>query len=87
LCLGELTVLSKQRKSIQSRNTKKQVFDALIARRWGTSINPPTTDTEDSDNSDNEFEEYEDDDESARVIPEIEDSVDANGCLRSHLKF
>jgi hypothetical protein len=48
-------------------------------RRSRASINPPSTDTEDSDNGDNEFEEDEDVDESARFIPEIEDSVDANG--------
>ncbi len=56
---------------------KRNVFDALIERRWGTSINPPKSATV----KDGEifYEEYEDDDEPARVIPDIEDAVDANG--------
>ena len=43
------------------------IFDGLIERRLGTSINPPTQkDDEDADNlDDNEFEEYEDHDEHA----------------------
>jgi hypothetical protein len=65
----------------EQEHEKQKVFEALIARRWGTAINPPTTDTEHSDSSDNELEEYADDDESARVIPKIEDYVDANGRL------
>jgi hypothetical protein len=55
----------------------------LIERRWGTSINPPKLDPD--DNKHNEYEEYEDDDEVARTIPEIEDSVDANGQLLNQL--
>ncbi len=55
----------------------------MIERRWGTSINPPTQkDAEDAENEnldDNEFEEYEDQDELRRTVPDIEDSVDANG--------
>jgi hypothetical protein len=52
---------------------KQKVFDALIKRRWGTSINPSSTkDTEDSGNGDNEFDPYEDDDEKARIVPEID---------------
>ena len=41
---------------------KRALFDGLIERRWGTSINPPAQkDAEDADNlDDNEFEEYED---------------------------
>jgi hypothetical protein len=59
---------------------KRAIFDGLIERRWGTSINPPKkNDTEDLD--DNEFEEYEDDDEPKRTVPDIEDMVDANGKL------
>ena len=57
---------------------KRNIFDGLIERRWGTSINPPKLL---NDLDDNEFEEYEDDDESRRVVPDIEDSVDANGKL------
>ena len=59
---------------------KRAVFDGLIERRWGTSINPPKqTDAEDLD--DNEFEEYEDEDEPKRSVPDIEDMVDATGKL------
>jgi len=57
---------------------KRDIFDGLIARRWGTSINPPK---KLNDLDDDEFEEYEDDDESKRVVPDIEDSVDARGKL------
>jgi hypothetical protein len=57
---------------------KRAVFDGLIERRWGTSINlPKQTDAEDLDN--NEFEEYEDKDEPKRTVPNIEDTVDATG--------
>jgi hypothetical protein len=60
---------------------KRETFDGLIERRWGTSINPPkpTDDVEDLDTK--EFEEHEDEDESKRIIPDIEDVVDANGKL------
>jgi hypothetical protein len=65
---------------------KQKVFDALIERRWGTSINPSITkDTEDSDNGDNKFEEYEDDDEKARIVPEIEDTAGSNGGLLNQM--
>jgi hypothetical protein len=51
------------------------------------SINPPTLkDAEDAENlDDNEFEEYEDGDESKRTVPDIEDSVDANGKFLNQL--
>jgi hypothetical protein len=56
------------------------IFDGLIERRWGTSINPPIqNDIENLDN--NEFEEYKDKDEPKRTVPNIEDLVDANGKL------
>jgi hypothetical protein len=55
---------------------KREIFDGLIERRWGTSIKPLTI----SDN-DNDLTVYEDDDEEARVVPDIEDSVDATGKL------
>ena len=61
----------------------------MIERRWGTSINPPTQkDAEDAENEnldDNEFEEYEDQDELRRTVPDIEDSVDANGKLLNQM--
>jgi hypothetical protein len=62
---------------------KREIFDALIERRWGTSINPPkdSTDDDTAKDDDDTWEEYEDADESARTIPEIEDTVDAGGRL------
>jgi hypothetical protein len=57
---------------------KRESVDALIERRWGTSINPPNISTP-TDNE--EWEEYEDEDEPARIIPNIEDTVDARGRL------
>ena len=57
---------------------KREIFDGLIEKRWGTSIKPPN----DSRNDDEpEFEEYEDSEEQARKVPEVEDVVDTNGRL------
>ena len=56
---------------------KREIFDGLIERKWGTSINPPKV--SDTENAENGFAEYEDDDETARVVPDIEDTVDAKG--------
>jgi hypothetical protein len=58
---------------------KQTISDGLIERRWGTSINPPIV--SDNGNLDNEFEEYEDDYEDSQIVPDIEDTVDANGQL------
>jgi hypothetical protein len=49
----------------------------LIERRWGTSINPPPVSKDNAE----EFEEYMDDDESPRIIPEIDEPVDSAGRL------
>jgi hypothetical protein len=60
----------------------RRIFDRLIERRWGTAMTPPnctTTDTEDP------YDEYEDDDEAARVLPDIEDTVDARGKLLNQM--
>jgi hypothetical protein len=59
---------------------KREMFDGLMKRRCGTSINPPKyADSKDTD--DNEFSECEDDDEPKRTVPDVEDAVDANGKL------
>jgi hypothetical protein len=55
----------------------------LIERRWGTSINPPKYDP--GDNEHDKYKEYEDDDEVARTISDIEDSVDVNRLLLNQL--
>ena len=57
---------------------KREVFDALIERRWGTAIKPPK---DSSSFEDSKWEEYEDSDKSPRQIPDVEDTVDANGRL------
>jgi hypothetical protein len=53
---------------------KRVMFDGLIERRWGTSVNPPKPNESENDN-DNELEEDEDDDEPKRTAPDIEDAA------------
>ena len=60
---------------------KRAIFDGLIERRWGTSINPPKSKDSDNLDDDNEFEECESEDERKRTVPDIEGTVDANGKL------
>ena len=56
---------------------KQDVFDALIERRWGTSINPPKpARTREEDET---FEYYQDEDESPKITPDTEEAVDATG--------
>jgi len=57
---------------------KRAIFNGLIERRWGTSINPPKQ-TDAGNLDDNEFEEYED--EPKRIVSDLEETVDANGKL------
>ena len=57
---------------------KRKVFNTLIERRWGTTINPPKSREESGRLT---FNGYEDDDEPERIVQEIEDAVDANGWL------
>ena len=54
---------------------KRLLYDSLIERRWGTAISAPPT----SENTEDNFVPYEDDDETPRLIPEMDDPVDANG--------
>lgn len=54
---------------------KRETFDSLISRRWGTAMSPPQV----SENDDDPWEVYVDDDELPRHTPEIEDVVDASG--------
>jgi hypothetical protein len=55
---------------------KRAIYDALIAGRWGTSMSAPPEETDE-----NSFNEYSDDDEEARIIPGVKDTVDAKGRL------
>ena len=57
---------------------KRGTFDALVEKRWGTSMSPPPGPKDDKQSV---FDEYEDDDESKRVVPDVEDTVDATGKL------
>jgi hypothetical protein len=58
---------------------KREIFNGLIERRWGTSINPPIVSVvSDTGNSSDEFE---DEDEAARIVPDIDGTVDAKGKL------
>jgi hypothetical protein len=63
----------------EQEQEKRKIFDALIERRWGSSINPKYTEPDPEDTE--EYDEYEDEDEEARVVPNIEDTVDTNGKL------
>ena len=54
---------------------KREVFDELIERRWGTSINPPAENTP----KDDEYVEYSDDDEPVRTLPEIDELEEEAG--------
>ena len=74
------------RRTVRSLNTaekhsptetkKRTIFDTLIERRWGTSMSAPPAESEET-----KFDEYSDDVEAARIIPDVEDTVDANGRL------
>ena len=57
---------------------KRGTFDALVEKQWGTSMSPPPVPKDDAESV---FDEYEDDDEIKRVVPDIEDTVDATGKL------
>ena len=63
---------------------KQSISGALIDRRLSTSINPPPVSTTSNGNI---WEEHEDEDESARIIPEIEDTVDDKGRQLSQQPF
>ena len=57
---------------------KRGTFDALVEKRWGTSMSPPPVPKDDNESV---FDEYEDDDEYKRVVPDVEDTVDVTGKL------
>ena len=58
---------------------RRNIFDAAIARKWGTSITPPNPEA--IDELQDQWEEWGDEDEDPRHVPDIEDTVDANGRL------
>lgn len=60
----------------ETETKKRQLFENLIARRWGTSVNPPR---ESDDKDDMTWEEYEDDEELQRRTHEVDERIDLNG--------
>ena len=54
---------------------KREVFDELIKRRWGTPMTPPNT------QQPKDFEEYEDHEQKEQPTLEVEDIVDSTGKL------
>jgi hypothetical protein len=66
---------------------EREIFDELIERRWGTSINwPKVKDENENENDPNkphpeDWDYYEDDDKAPRTVPNIEDIVDSKGKL------
>eukprot|EP00957_Ditylum_brightwellii_P117743 8982567-Ditylum_brightwellii.AAC.1 len=68
---------------VEEFNSKTEIkscnlFDSLIERRWGMSMNPPP---ETTPNDWDLYDENEDVDEKARSLPEMEETVDASGTL------
>ena len=59
---------------------KREVFDALIERRWGTAMLPPNPDINKEDKEE-EWEPYEDEDEQPHHFPDTEEAIDHNGRL------
>jgi hypothetical protein len=84
LCLaakcGPLTLTENH---LDQEQKKCTISDGWIERRWGTSINPLKLDPD--NNKHGECEEYEDNNKVARKVPDIEDSLDANGLLLNQL--
>jgi hypothetical protein len=73
-----MRLLHVKEKHSPTEAKKRETFDALIERRWGMSINPPTVSTV---TDEDDWEEYEDNDEKPRKVPDIEDTTDNKGRL------
>ena len=58
----------------EQERKKRDLFDELVKRRRGTSLTPPTVET-------NDFEPYSDEEEKEIVLDDIEDTIDHNGQL------
>eukprot|EP00957_Ditylum_brightwellii_P074701 5678046-Ditylum_brightwellii.AAC.1 len=61
---------------VEELNSKTEIrshnlFNSLIERKWGTSMNPPPVTTPDDWDP---YDEYEDDDKKARSLPEMEET-------------
>ena len=58
---------------------RRKIFDACISSKLGTSVTPPSQEAVDELQA--TWEEWGDNDEDPRIVPEIEDTVDASGHL------
>ena len=58
---------------------RRKIFDACISSKLGTSVTPPSQEAVDELQA--TWEEWGDNDEDPRIVPEIEDTVDASGRL------
>ena len=69
-----LRILNPKELHSPEEQKKRDLFDELIPKRWGTFLTPPT-----KPQLEFEFEAYEDNQESPIIIPVAEDPVDTNG--------
>ena len=60
---------------------KRDIFDALVERRWSTSATPPPISQSEHKIEEESWDEYHDQDVPPRCIPKIEDTVDIHGKL------
>jgi hypothetical protein len=67
---------------------RREIFDGLIERRWGTAMIPPPIDSpvrqkdyRRKEHDSDEWEPYQDGDETPREFADIEEPVDSNGVL------
>ena len=60
---------------------RRKIFDACISSKLGTSVTPPGQEAVDELQA--TWEEWGDNDEDPRIVPEIEDTVDASGVFWS----
>ena len=68
----------------ETEKKKQRIFDTLIEGKWGNTINPSKKSVSNSkrrtrSSANDDFIEYEDDDEDPRLIPDIDEAVDAHG--------
>ena len=66
--------LNASKLNSDTEKEKHALFNELLKKRWGTSVNPPIKLP-----PDDSFKAYEDDDEVPRLIPEMDDPVDSIG--------
>ena len=79
-CLAKAidTPLTVAEENSATEKEKRHVFNLLIERRHGESINSVPDKRDDQEEP---FKEYEDDKETTRAVDNIEDAVDATGKL------